>query len=176
MTTLAEHIIIAGAQNRPPMIEKSMYDSWASHIRIFIKGKKNGRMKLDSINNAKIPQLDSGLTVPTFQQGEDSIDCINKAIEFLSAVASRNKGIATTLRGNYAASQVKIVKCYNYLGEGHMAKQYTQPKRLRNSTWFKDKLMLVEAQEASQILDEEQLAFIADPGIAEVQVAQQTIP
>ncbi|GKB53993.1 hypothetical protein Tco_0904746 [Tanacetum coccineum] len=36
--------------------------------------------------------------------------------------------------------------------------------------------MLVEAQEAGQILDEEQLAFIADLGIAEVQVAQQTIP
>ncbi|GJX55966.1 retrovirus-related pol polyprotein from transposon TNT 1-94 [Tanacetum coccineum] len=41
---------------------------------------------------------------------------------------------------------------------------------------FKDKLMLAKAQEASQILDEEQLAFIADPRIAKVQVAQQTIP
>ncbi|GJZ73948.1 integrase, catalytic region, zinc finger, CCHC-type containing protein [Tanacetum coccineum] len=28
MTTLAEHIIVAGAENRPPMLEKSMYDSW----------------------------------------------------------------------------------------------------------------------------------------------------
>ncbi|GKF27771.1 hypothetical protein Tco_0094113, partial [Tanacetum coccineum] len=30
MTTLAEHIIVAGAENRPPMLEKSMNDSWAS--------------------------------------------------------------------------------------------------------------------------------------------------
>ncbi|GJR26047.1 hypothetical protein Tco_1102279 [Tanacetum coccineum] len=29
MTTLAEHIIVAGAENRPPMLEKSMCDSWA---------------------------------------------------------------------------------------------------------------------------------------------------
>ncbi|GJZ31178.1 retrovirus-related pol polyprotein from transposon TNT 1-94 [Tanacetum coccineum] len=57
-----------------------------------------------------------------------------------------------------------------------MAKQYTQPKRPRNFAWFKEKLMLVEAQEACQILDEEQLEFILDPGIAKVQVAQQTIP
>ncbi|GJU65234.1 hypothetical protein Tco_1247069 [Tanacetum coccineum] len=57
-----------------------------------------------------------------------------------------------------------------------MAKQCTHPKRPRNSAWFKEKLMLVEAQEAGQILDEEQLAFIADHGIAEVQVAQQIIP
>ncbi|GJW01620.1 hypothetical protein Tco_1556871 [Tanacetum coccineum] len=51
MTTLTEHIIVAGAENRPPMLEKSMYDSWASRIRVFIKGKKHGRMMLDSINN-----------------------------------------------------------------------------------------------------------------------------
>ncbi|GJW44661.1 RNA-directed DNA polymerase, eukaryota [Tanacetum coccineum] len=49
MTTLAEHIIVARAENRPPMLEKSMYDSWESRIRLFIKGKKHGRMMLDSI-------------------------------------------------------------------------------------------------------------------------------
>ncbi|GJX25086.1 copia protein [Tanacetum coccineum] len=57
-----------------------------------------------------------------------------------------------------------------------MTKHYTQPKRPRNFAWFKEKLMLVEAQEVGQILDEEQLVFIADPGIVEVQVAQQIIP
>nr|GFA20798.1 hypothetical protein [Tanacetum cinerariifolium] len=51
MTTLTEHIIVAGAENPPPMLEKSMYDSWASRIRLFIKGKKNGKMMLDSIDN-----------------------------------------------------------------------------------------------------------------------------
>ncbi|GKD74636.1 reverse transcriptase domain-containing protein [Tanacetum coccineum] len=136
-------------------------------------------------SQAGFPQLDYGLAVPIFQQGEDLIECINKAMAFLSAMASRqtqsfagtgNRGITTTSRGNYAAGQVKVVKCYNCLGEGNMAKQCTQPKRPRNSAWFKEKLMLAEAQEAGQILDEEQLAFIADLGTAEVQVAQQTIP
>ncbi|GJY96174.1 hypothetical protein Tco_0512535 [Tanacetum coccineum] len=28
MTTLAEHMIVAGADNRPPMLEKTMYNSW----------------------------------------------------------------------------------------------------------------------------------------------------
>nr|GEV64957.1 hypothetical protein [Tanacetum cinerariifolium] len=93
-----------------------------------------------------------------------------------SFYTTKNRGIATTSRGNYAVGQAKVVKCYNYLGERHMAKKCTQPKRLRNFVWFKEKLMLVEAQEAGQILDEEQFAFIADPGIAEVHVAQQTIP
>nr|GEV57116.1 retrovirus-related Pol polyprotein from transposon TNT 1-94 [Tanacetum cinerariifolium] len=54
MTTLAEHIIVAGAENRPPMLEKSMYDSWASRIRLFIKGKKDVRMMLDSIDEGPL--------------------------------------------------------------------------------------------------------------------------
>ncbi|GJV16359.1 hypothetical protein Tco_1361682 [Tanacetum coccineum] len=54
MTTLAEHVIVAGAENHPPMLEQSMYDSWASRIRLFIKGKKHGRMMLDSIDNGPL--------------------------------------------------------------------------------------------------------------------------
>ncbi|GJS11551.1 hypothetical protein Tco_0368347 [Tanacetum coccineum] len=40
-------------------------------------------------SQAEFPQLDFGLAVPIFQQGEDPIECINKAMEFLFAVASR---------------------------------------------------------------------------------------
>ncbi|GJW20235.1 hypothetical protein Tco_0030857 [Tanacetum coccineum] len=54
MTTLAKHIIMAEAENRPPMLEKSMYDSWASRIRLFIKEKKHGRMMLDSLDNGPL--------------------------------------------------------------------------------------------------------------------------
>ncbi|GJY67178.1 hypothetical protein Tco_0469416 [Tanacetum coccineum] len=54
MTTLAEHIIVVGAENRPPMLEKSMYNSWASRIRLFIKGKKHGRIMLDSTDNGPL--------------------------------------------------------------------------------------------------------------------------
>ncbi|GKC57664.1 retrovirus-related pol polyprotein from transposon TNT 1-94 [Tanacetum coccineum] len=227
MTTLAEHIIVAGAENRPPMLEKSMYDSWASCIRLFIKGKKHGENTYESTmktanevrisherysdslaflansptlyNPSQSPQHSgySILVVPMFQQGEDLIECINKAMTFLSAVASRfppsnnqlrtssnprNQatiqawGIATTSKGYIAAGQPRVVKCYNCQGEGHMAGQCTQPKRTRNAAWFKEKLMLAEAQEAGQILDEEQLAFLADPGISEAPIAQQTIP
>ncbi|GKF63782.1 hypothetical protein Tco_0187230 [Tanacetum coccineum] len=56
-----------------------------------------------------------------------------------------------------------------------MAKPCTQPKRSRNSACFKEKLMLAEVQEAGQILDAEKLAFIADPGIAKVQVAKAVL-
>nr|GFB16497.1 hypothetical protein [Tanacetum cinerariifolium]GFB16578.1 hypothetical protein [Tanacetum cinerariifolium] len=32
-----------------------------------------------------------------------------------------------------------VIVCYNCKGEGHMSKQYTKPKRKRDSEWFKDK-------------------------------------
>ncbi|GJT91215.1 putative reverse transcriptase domain-containing protein [Tanacetum coccineum] len=105
-------------------------------------------------SQAEFPQLDSSLVVPTFNK------------ERIQLTASTKKWHSYLLR--HQASQVKVVKCNNCLGEGHMAKQCTQPKRLRNFVWFKEKLMLVKAQEDGQILNEEQLAFIADPGIAKV--------
>nr|GEX80291.1 hypothetical protein [Tanacetum cinerariifolium] len=74
-----------------------------------------------------------------------------------------NKGIATTIKGNVAGGPSRVMKCYNCQGEGNMERQCTQPKKPRNVAWFKEKLMLVEAQEAGQILYQEQLAFLADP-------------
>nr|GFB69382.1 hypothetical protein [Tanacetum cinerariifolium] len=61
-------------------------------------------------------------------------------------------------------------------GKGHMARKCTQPKRPRNAAWYKDKAMLVEAQEAGQILDEEQLAFLAYPRVPDGQAVQTIIP
>nr|GEU80600.1 cytochrome P450 94B3 [Tanacetum cinerariifolium] len=51
MTTLAEHMIVADAENHPPMLDKIMYNSWQSRMFLYIKGKKNGRMMLECIMN-----------------------------------------------------------------------------------------------------------------------------
>ncbi|GJT30920.1 retrovirus-related pol polyprotein from transposon TNT 1-94 [Tanacetum coccineum] len=166
----------------------------------------------------KSPFVDSGFVVPVFSPGDDPIACLNKAMAFLTVVASsrfpstnnqlrtssnpRNqatiqdgrvtvqqvqgrqgqnysgttyKGNATSSRGNTTSGQARVVKCYNCQGEGHMARQCTQPKRPRNAAWYKEKAMLAEAQEAGQILDEEQLAFLADLRILAGQ-AQTIIP
>ncbi|GKD74455.1 hypothetical protein Tco_1332737 [Tanacetum coccineum] len=47
------------------------------------------RNLIDLMKESEFPQLYSGLVVPTFQQREDPIDCINKAMAFISVVASR---------------------------------------------------------------------------------------
>nr|GEY21977.1 hypothetical protein [Tanacetum cinerariifolium] len=68
------------------------------------------------------------------------------------------------IRGTNTAGQVKVIRCYNCQEEGHMARQYTKPKRPRNLSWFKEKAMLVEALESRMVLDEEHMASIADNG------------
>nr|GEY91542.1 hypothetical protein [Tanacetum cinerariifolium] len=56
--------------------------------------------------------------------------------------------------GNNLGKQ-RIVICYNYKEEGHMSKQCIKPKRKRDEAWFKDKVLLVQAQANGKILHEE---------------------
>ncbi|GJY97047.1 hypothetical protein Tco_0513957 [Tanacetum coccineum] len=137
----------------------------------------------------EFPQMDSGIVIPMFNQGDDPIACLNKAIAFLIAVASSRfpstnnqlrtssnlRNQATIQDDRVTVQQVQGRQGQSYAGEGHMARQCTQSKRPKNAAWFKEKAMLAEAQESGQILDEEQLAFLADPGIPNCQAAQATI-
>nr|GEU92701.1 hypothetical protein [Tanacetum cinerariifolium] len=56
-----------------------------------------------------------------------------------------------------------------------MSKQCTKPKRKQDDSWFKDKVLLVQAQANGQILHEKELAFLADPRIIETQATQTVI-
>ncbi|GJU03708.1 hypothetical protein Tco_1114046 [Tanacetum coccineum] len=62
--------------------------------------------------------------------------------------------------GNTNPGQARQVKYYNYNGIGHIARNCTHLKRPQNSEYFKDKMLLMQAQENRVSLDEEQLLFI----------------
>ncbi|GKE79638.1 phosphopantothenoylcysteine decarboxylase-like protein [Tanacetum coccineum] len=123
--TLAEYMILSDANNRPPMLDKDLYDSWKS------------------------------FAVHVFSPGDDPIACLNKAIAFLtvrrqgqSYSGTRYKSNATSSWGNNASGQARVAKCYNCQCEGHMARKCTQPKRPRNAAWYKDTAMLAEARQS----------------------------
>ncbi|GKF74422.1 retrovirus-related pol polyprotein from transposon TNT 1-94, partial [Tanacetum coccineum] len=64
-------------------------------------------------------------------------------------------------KGDRIRGQGKPVKCYNCNGVGNIARNCTQPKRPQNSDYFKDKILLMQAQENGAVLDEEELLFLA---------------
>ncbi|GJS65465.1 retrovirus-related pol polyprotein from transposon TNT 1-94 [Tanacetum coccineum] len=54
MTTLADKAILSGADNRPPMLEKDMYDSWKSIMELYMMNRQHGRMILESVENGPL--------------------------------------------------------------------------------------------------------------------------
>ncbi|GJZ71466.1 integrase, catalytic region, zinc finger, CCHC-type containing protein [Tanacetum coccineum] len=92
---------------------------------------------------------------------------------FAAGISETRANILRT--GGINSGQQRVVKCFNFQGEGHMARQCPKPKRKRDATWFRVKVLLVEAQGFGKVLNEEELEFLADPGIAEGLVTQTVI-
>nr|GEY83424.1 hypothetical protein [Tanacetum cinerariifolium] len=134
---------------------------------------------------------ETGLVVSVFQKGDDPIDVINHMMSFLtSVVASRVTIQPIQERQNHMSTgssrpfasvsggtsrKQRVIVCYNCKGEGHMSKQCTKPKRKRDAKWFKDKVLLVQAQANGQVLQEKELDFLADPGTTESSSNQTVI-
>nr|GEZ81947.1 hypothetical protein [Tanacetum cinerariifolium] len=320
MANLADKAILSGAENRPPMLEKDMHDSWRSRMEMYMLNRQHGRIILESVEHgpllwpsvteegvtrlkkyselsaaeaiqadcdsyhqpqfqqqastyksspyttsyhtpqfvshgssssnlsisypmnetsstvnhnaymATAPQIDyapsahhqskfsspeTGLVVLVFQKGDDPIDAINHMMSFLTLVvtsrypttnnqlrtsfnprqqATINDGRVTiqpiqgrqnqmsvcssrpfTSRSGETSGRQRVIVCYNCKGEGHMAKQCTKPKRKCDEEWFKDKVLLVQAQASGHVLQEDELDFLADPGMAESSTNQTVV-
>nr|GEW83027.1 retrovirus-related Pol polyprotein from transposon TNT 1-94 [Tanacetum cinerariifolium] len=307
MTSLADKAILSGADNRPPMLEKDMYDSWKSRMELYMLNKQHGRMILESVENgpllwpiveengvtrlkkyselstteaiqansdvkatniilqglpsevntkflntlppewskfvtdvklvrdlhttnvdqlhaylgqheyhankyasqapsstplsitypsndfqsyvnhnvynasSSVPQMeyapavhlqsefsqpDTGLVVPVFQKGNDPIDAINHMMSILTTVVTSrypptNNQLRTSSNPRPQAT-INNGRC-------------TKPKRKRDEAWFKEKVLLVQAQANGHVFHEEELDFLADPGIEETQSTQYVV-
>nr|GEU74013.1 integrase, catalytic region, zinc finger, CCHC-type, peptidase aspartic, catalytic [Tanacetum cinerariifolium] len=112
-----------------------------------------------------------GMIQATINNGRVTIQPIQGRQNFVSAGLSR----PFTSGSGGAPGKQRVIVCYNYKGEGHMSKQCTKPKRKRDAEWFKDKVLLVQAQANRQVLQEEELEFLADPGMTESSSNQNVI-
>ncbi|GJS55373.1 retrotransposon protein, putative, ty1-copia subclass [Tanacetum coccineum] len=90
------------------------------------------------------------ITQATIQAGQITIESVQRR-----APGNKGKHAAT-------GSQKKVVTCYNCRGQGHVEKECKEKKRAKDSQWFKDKALLMEAKEKGDILDAEAEAFLAD--------------
>ncbi|GJY47388.1 hypothetical protein Tco_0436451 [Tanacetum coccineum] len=79
MTTLADKAILSGADNRPPMLEKDMYDSWKIIMELYMMNRQHGRMILESVENGPLiwPTIEeNGVTRPIKYSDLTPVDAI----------------------------------------------------------------------------------------------------
>ncbi|GJY96615.1 hypothetical protein Tco_0513525 [Tanacetum coccineum] len=48
---LAKYMILSDADNRPPMLDKDLYDSWKSRMELYMQNREHERMILESVEN-----------------------------------------------------------------------------------------------------------------------------
>nr|GEV92975.1 hypothetical protein [Tanacetum cinerariifolium] len=258
MTSLVDKAILLGVVNRPPMLEKDMYDSWKSIMDLYMLNIQHGRMILESIENGpllwltveeneatniilqglppevyalvsthkvakklweRIQMLMQGTSVTkqemeckmydefdklAYRKGESPRDFYLIFLMLLNDMNIYNMKLEqfqvntkflNTLPPDWSkfVIDVKLVRdmhttnvdqLHAYLGQheyhtnegkGHMSKKCIKPKRKIDEAWFKDKVLLVQAQANVQVLHEEELEFLVDPRIAETQSTQYVI-
>nr|GFB15631.1 hypothetical protein [Tanacetum cinerariifolium] len=78
MASLADKAILSGTENRPPMLEKDMYDSWRSRMELYMLNRQHGRMILEAVEHG--PLLWPSIT-------EDGVTRLKKYSELSSAEA-----------------------------------------------------------------------------------------
>ncbi|GJT59137.1 hypothetical protein Tco_1002670 [Tanacetum coccineum] len=70
--TLAEYMTLSSANNRPPMLDKDLYDSWKSRMELYMKNREHGRMILESVKNGPLiwPMIEENRVTRTKKYAE----------------------------------------------------------------------------------------------------------
>ncbi|GKC08678.1 hypothetical protein Tco_1000288 [Tanacetum coccineum] len=128
---------------------KMMLDRFTQHTMDPLALMSNGRQNKGQGNNAR------GAAVAGSELGSE--------LTLLAGSELKTSELDTSeLKTTEYRSSIRQVKCYNCNGNmATIARNYHQPKRPQNSKYFKDKMLLMQAQENGVALDEEQLLFIA---------------
>nr|GEV83006.1 hypothetical protein [Tanacetum cinerariifolium] len=121
------------------------------------------RMQMNSkfVNNM-LPEWGRFVTAVKLNRGlrDSNYDQLGQGTNPLGGSAARYGRVQNRV-GNANPGPVRQVKCYKCNGIGYIARNCTQPKYPQNYDYYKNKMLLMQAQENRVALDEEQLLFLA---------------
>ncbi|GKA86006.1 hypothetical protein Tco_0807717 [Tanacetum coccineum] len=89
--TLVEYMLLSGADNHPPMLDKDLYDSWKRRMELYMQNRENKRMILESVENGPLiwPTIEENRVIRTNKYAELSTtekiqaDCDMKATNII---------------------------------------------------------------------------------------------
>ncbi|GKE72717.1 hypothetical protein Tco_1534758, partial [Tanacetum coccineum] len=175
---------------RPPMLDRTNYESWSQQIQLYCRGKENGLLILQSIDQGPFELRTTRNTLGTTPEGD--VRATNIMLQGLP------KDIYKLINHNIKAKaiwdNVKLLLAGSELTkEDRESQLYDEFKRFKmlpgrqNQRYFAqgngaagnggaqnragnanagqgkpDKMLLMQAQENGAVLDEEELLFLAD--------------
>nr|GEU35256.1 retrovirus-related Pol polyprotein from transposon TNT 1-94 [Tanacetum cinerariifolium] len=147
MDNLSKDIQCVGSDTQKPMLDKTDFASWQQRIHLYCRGKENGVNILKSIDEGPFQM---GMFRETLAEGEEG--ALHLGLERLRVYSDlspeeKDRGQGKNARGTGAA------------GYGGALTEFGM--QIQNSEYFKDKMLLMQAQKNEVALDEEQLLFIA---------------
>nr|GFA81371.1 hypothetical protein [Tanacetum cinerariifolium] len=183
--TLAKHIIVVGAENHPPMLEKSIQTRLKKYSELTEEQQLQDDCDVQATNiilHGLPPDVYALVNHHELINNMHTIGMTMQQVQvntkFLNARPLEWSKFVTDVKLARACILPPMIRSLRFPPLNNQLRTSSNP---RNQAPIQDgrvteKAMLAEAQEAGQILDEEQLAFLSDPGMDEAPVAQQTIP
>nr|GEU96547.1 uncharacterized mitochondrial protein AtMg00810-like [Tanacetum cinerariifolium] len=143
--TLAKYMILSAAENRPPMLDKDLYDSWKSKMEVYMQNRENERMIFELVKHGP-------LIWPTIE--ENGVTRTKKYVKL------------------FAIEKIQV-DCD--LKETNIILQVSKAKEEKRCYVVQKTVILVKAQGNGKVLNEEELEFLADPDCDEISTEKEVL-
>ncbi|GJT58165.1 hypothetical protein Tco_0993219 [Tanacetum coccineum] len=182
MTTLADKSLLSGSDNKPPMLEKHLYDSLKSWNETYMTNRPHGRMILASIEKANVP---SKALISSPRPPIEIYDLVINESQFLNTLPDEWSKFVTDVKLVKDLHTTNVDQLHAYLeqherhanevrlmheleailenrgrlfattakGRSHFQTYGTKPRK-RIIPWFKGKVFAGQAQALGQIPNE----------------------
>nr|GEU74451.1 integrase, catalytic region, zinc finger, CCHC-type, peptidase aspartic, catalytic [Tanacetum cinerariifolium] len=165
-----------GADNRPPILKKDIYDSWESIMELYMLNRQHGRMIFESVENGLLlwPTVEeNGVTRPKKYSNLSAMEAIQPDCDVKPTnIILQGLPPETKWKQFYGNRGLLFVTTVREKDTCQSSAQSQRGKEMRHGLRIR---CPCQAQANGKVLHEEELEFLADPGIVETQSTQYVI-